>query len=262
MNVLRRIVGIDFSGGSSAGRKIWLAEGTLRGERVEIDSLRRACDLPGSGPERDRAIAALREWIADQPGGTLIGCDFPFSLARAMLGHPTWDAFAAAFAHDYPHAEALYEAGRVNAPPARQADQAARTPFAPHNLRIYRQAYYGIRDLLAPLAAAGEARIVPFHDPAADLPSLIEVCPASRLKAHGRYQPYKGAGLRLARARLLDWQTEHDILISPALRAAAADDAEGDALDSVIAAVCAARALAQLTAPVDAQSRIEGRVYF
>lgn len=262
MNVSRRVVGVDFSGGSSAGRKIWLAEGTLRGERVEVDSLRRACDLPGSAPGRDRAIASLREWIAAQPGGTVIGCDFPFSLAKDMLGHPTWDAFAAAFAHDYPHAEALYEAGRAKSPPVRRADQEARTPFAPHNLRLYRQTYYGIRDLLAPLAAAGQARIIPFHDLAADLPVLIEVCPASRLKAHGRYQPYKGAELRAVRVRLLNWLIDHDIVISSALSAAAAEDAEGDALDSLIAAVCAARALAQLTAPVDALSRIEGRVYF
>lgn len=262
MTVSRRVVGIDFSGGSSAGRKIWLAEGTLRGERVDIDSLRRACDLPGSEPGRDRAIAALREWIAAQPGGTLIGCDFPFSLARAMHGHATWDAFTAAFAHDYPQPEALYEAGRAAGSPVRRADRDARTPFAPHNLRIYRQTYYGIRDVLAPLAAAGQARILPFHDPAADLPALIEVCPASRLKAHGRYQPYKGAGLASARARLVDWLTEQDIMLSPALRAAAVDDPEGDALDSLIAAVCAAHALAQIAAPVDALSRIEGRVYY
>ncbi|MGQ9907213.1 MAG: hypothetical protein ACUVS2_00110 [Candidatus Flexifilum sp.] len=262
MFALNSVVGVDFSGGIDAGRKIWLAEGQISNGQVHLLGLRRASELAGGVVDRDRAIAALRDWIAALPGGTLIGCDFPFSLARSMIRHDSWDAFAAAFGSDYPQAEALFAAGRAAGSPYRQTDREARTPFAPCNLRIYRQTYYGIRDLLAPLAATGQARILPFHDPASDLPGLIEVCPASLLKARGWYIPYKGPDRRPARARLLDRLIEHDLIIPAPFHDAVLDDPEGDALDSVIAAVCAAHATESIAQPVDALSRLEGRVYY
>jgi hypothetical protein len=259
---LSSVVGVDFSGSIDAGRKIWLAEGQISGGKVQISALRRASELAGGVADRDSVVVALRDWIAALPGGTLIGCDFPFSLARSMIRHDSWDAFAAAFGSDYPQAEALFAAGRAAGSPYRQTDREARTPFAPCNLRIYRQTYYGIRDLLAPLAATGQARILPFHDPASDLPGLIEVCPASLLKARGWYIPYKGPDRRPARARLLDRLIENDIVISASFQIAILDDPEGDALDSVIAAVCTACAAEQIAQPVDALNRLEGKVYY
>lgn len=256
------VIGIDFSGGIDAGHKIWLAEGPISSGQVHLLGLRRASELAGGMADRATAIAALREWIAALPGGILIGCDFPFSLARSMIRHDSWDAFAAAFGVDYPQPEALFAAGRDAGSPYRQTDREARTPFAPCNLRIYRQTYYGIRDLLAPLATTDRARILPFHDPASGLPGLIEVCPASLLKARGWYIPYKGPDRRPARAWLLDRLIENDIVIPTPFRDAMLDDPEGDALDSVIAAVCTARAIEQIAQPVDALSRLEGRVYY
>ncbi|MCS7072274.1 MAG: DUF429 domain-containing protein [Anaerolinea sp.] len=255
-------IGVDFSGGIDAGRKIWIAEGRISGGQLHVLNLQRACELPGGAEERGVAITALRDWIAAQPGGTLIGCDFPFSLARSMLRHSTWDAFAAAFGGDYPQAEALFEAGRAAGSPYRQTDREARTPFAPCNLRLYRQTYYGIRDLLAPIAAAGQARILPFHDPTPELPGLIEVCPASLLKARRWYLSYKGPDRQPARAQILDRLIDSGVVISDTFSVTVLDDAGGDALDSVIAAVCAAHAVDQIAQPVDALSRLEGRVYY
>ena len=60
-------------------------------------------------------------------------------------------------------------------------------------MRIYRQTYYGIRDLLGPLVAKNLVNVPPLHDSGDGVPWLMEVCPASTLKASGLYGSYKDA---------------------------------------------------------------------
>ncbi len=45
----RRIYGIDFSGAKDAGRKIWIARGTIEGNLLIIDDCKRASELLGTG---------------------------------------------------------------------------------------------------------------------------------------------------------------------------------------------------------------------
>ena len=81
----QRILGIDFSGASDAGRKIWIAEGRRgRGSRFILDDIRPACDLAGGGTAPAPAIAALARHIVSEPG-TIAGCDFPFSIAKSLI---------------------------------------------------------------------------------------------------------------------------------------------------------------------------------
>jgi len=70
----------------------------------------------------------------------------------------------------------------------RHADNAAHTPFSPYNLRIYKQTCYGISGILAPLVKADRACILSFHAPADEKPVILEICPASTLKAHNLYE--------------------------------------------------------------------------
>lgn len=257
------VLGVDFSGARDAGRKIWIAAGYAAGRTVTIHRLTRAADLLGGVTAREPALAALRVYLAAQPPGTIIGCDFPFSLARAAIPYPTWDAFAAHFAADYPTPDRLFAAGRTLTA-VRVTDRVAKTPFAPHNLRLYRQTYYGIRDLLHPLAAADRARIVPMqpYDPA--YPTLIEICPASTLKRLSLYTAYKGRARDYEQARrfLLADLADHGLIVPDALAETAVANADGDALDALIAALAAGHALPALTEYNDAQTRLEGRVYF
>ncbi|MFQ3565946.1 MAG: hypothetical protein SNJ59_03000 [Aggregatilineales bacterium] len=260
-----RFFGVDFSGAADAGRKIRIAALEARGGAFDLLACFSAADLPGGGLPRDAAIGALRDFIAAQ-GPALFGLDFPFSLAAELIGRSSWEDFARHFAEDYPTAQHLFDHGRRAANGARrQTDGEARTPFAPHNLRLYRQTYYGIRDLLAPLALSGRAVVLPMQAPAVGRPWLLEMCPATTLKSLNFYAPYKGRtpAHRQQRQNILNVLVERGLRLPAVLQPVLLDDAKGDALDSVIAGFAAAivyeRGFGFITN--DARYQLEGVVY-
>ncbi len=118
---------------------------------------------------------------------------------------------------------------------------------------MYRQTYWGITALLAPLVASGAAVALPMQSAQGDLPWLLEACPASVLKRLGIYAPYKGrsAGLRDVRVSILDTLVAREHLKAPSggLRERIVNDWGGDALDAVIAGIAAARAVSGGNAP-------------
>jgi len=265
-----RIIGIDFSGAEKAGEAVWIAEGRIDGTRVRIESCRPASDLPGSGPERSPCLTALVEFIAQQ--NAVIGCDFPFSLPSSMLDGEGWREFALGLGDRFACAEDFLAdcRRRFNGREVRRAcDHASKVPFAAYNLRIYRQTYHGIRDVLAPLLRMDGAIVLPMESLRADRPWVVETCPASTLKHLGLYCSYKGrAGTaRVARRQILDGLTRSGQLapLSTALRRLATENHGGDALDSMIAAAATGRAYEAgvFSEPlVNPSELVEGRVYF
>ena len=251
----KRIIGIDWSGAADAGRRIYIAEGRLNGGGLALRALRRAEELPGGARTRERCIPALRRWLSAQ-GPCAVALDFPFGLPRALVDEPDWLTFIRRFPNRFISAESFrnwcrgMSGGREL---KRRSDLEARTPFSPYNLRLYRQTYWGMSALLAPLVGRREAVALPMQAPVPRLPWLLEACPASVLKRVGIYSPYKGSAesLRDVRAHLLEtlvareqlkWPTGHlleRILTDPA----------GDALDAVIAALAGARAVRRESCP-------------
>ncbi|MGD8969579.1 MAG: hypothetical protein PVI07_18895 [Anaerolineae bacterium] len=265
-----RVYGADFSGAKDAGKRIWIAAGTISAETLEIETCRPAKDLPGSSKEREQALRALRELIANEHRSA-IGLDFPFGLPRELVGHEDWESFVRAFPDDHPGPEAFREACRKAAEGRelrRHTDEAARTPFSPYNIRLYRQTYYGIRDLLHPLVWNDQVCVLPMQEPVRDKPWLLEICPASTLKHKGLYMPYKGKAemSQFARESILRMLERKRIVIQEqTLRATIVDDAGGDALDSVIAALATFEALCAPPSPDPRENDIyavEGYVYF
>ena len=204
------IHGVDFSGAAKAGRKIWIASGTVADGVLAIHACRRAADLPGSSADREAALTALRNFIAERPADDF-GLDFPFSLPRDLIAEPSWEEFLRSFPERYPDAQAFRRACR-EATGGREAkrltDYDARTPFSAYNLRLYRQTYYGIRDVLRPLVLGRLACVLPMQPVQHHSAWLIEICPASTLKAFARQSrldlsaPYKG---KAAAHRSLHW---------------------------------------------------------
>jgi hypothetical protein len=266
-----RIIGIDFSGAAKAGDAIWIAEGHIEGKRVRIESCRPASDIAASDPERARCLPALVTFIAGQ-GNAIIGCDFPFSLPVAMIGAATWRAFALGLGDRFPCAEDFLAdcRRRANGREIKRAcDRESRVPFAAYNLRIYRQTYHGIRDVLAPLLRNGGAVVLPMQMPRPDRPWVIETCPASTLKHAGLYPSYKGRGdaARAARRQIVSGLIRRGLLapLSRSLRRLAIENKGGDALDSIVAAAATGRALlaGAFTDTIPSRcERVEGRVYF
>jgi hypothetical protein len=263
----RRVLGVDFSGASDAGRKIWVAEcERRRGNRLTLHDLRPACDLPNGGGDPATAIAALAETIVKEPD-TIAGCDFPFSLPKTLIDESTWETFATAFPARFPDPEA-FRNGLMRRSDGREirrdCDKAAKTPFNSYNLRIYRQTWWGIAHLLGPLLVSRRAVIRPYQPmPAKPVPIVIEACPACSLKGIGFYPAYKGRSgkHRLERKAVLRKLIALGLLEPPALsiQRTMLDNAGGDALDAVIAALAAAHA--DVETETNPDLRIEGTIY-
>jgi hypothetical protein len=263
----KRVLGVDFSGASDAGRKIWIAEcKRARGNRLTLVDLRQACDLPNGGVDPATAIAALADHIVEQPD-TIAGCDFPFSLPKLHIGKAGWSPFASGFRQRFPDPDAFrnWAMGLADGREIRRpCDRAAKTPFNSYNLRIYRQTWCGIAHLLNPLAISGRAVVHPFQPlPTKPHPIVIEACPACLLKRIRFYPSYKGrtGKHRQERKAILGKLVGLGLLAAPLppTERVLLDNAGGDALDAVIAAIATAHAdIAREPTP---DETIEGVIY-
>ncbi len=270
---LPRALGLDWSGGAAARSKIWAAvidDQTLVELWRPFTALRPQLSASPIGRRSlapvPRAIAdAFAPWLAEQRFD-VAGFDFCFALsagqaARLRLsGGPSavGALLAARFGDD---AEAFR---RAAGPEQRRATDALRSaPFAPTNLRMFRQTFWGLRAL-----AGVRDPIAPFSDG----PRRIhEVLPRRRATALCGACRYKDHGLRAERERLLSALRQGGpgsrsllpgLLISAAQEGALLGDDEGDAIDAVLAALEARDALVSgETAPADAMLSGEGWIY-
>lgn len=240
--------GVDFSGAENAGTKIWIASGVIEEDVLRIEDCRPAEALPGSDRDRDRCLAALWDFIGKQQV-CAFGLDFPFGLPQVLIKEDSWEDFVLSFRDRCFSPKEFREACRTAAGGSelkRVTDRERQTPFSPYNLRLYRQTYFGIRDVLGPLVRKHLAYVLPMQSALLDKPWVFEVCPASTLKQESLYLRYKGRSKekQVARARVLKGIEEKGaLLISAALRATVLGDPHGDALDSVVAAFATFRAL-------------------
>jgi len=267
----KEIYGVDFSGAADAGNKIWVAKGLDDGESLIIEQCVMGFELPGSGKERKACLRALAVFVEDRPFAVM-GFDFPFGLPGLLVRQRNWASFVSVFPTLYKDPDhfketCFEEAGKREL--KRATDTLARTPFASYNRRVYKQTYFGVTEILRPLVRRDSCRVLPMQDPASGKPWLMEICPASTLKALGLYHiPYKGKEIkhRQGRKRILeslsktvpfrleDRDLEKRVLANPG----------GDALDAVIAAAGTFRALRRedLFAPQEGSRwRVEGYVY-
>lgn len=250
--VRRRIYGVDFSGAQDAGRKIWIAAGLVDDTGLRVEECFRGEDLPGSRRDRAGCLKALRDFVRGQTASAF-GFDFPFGIPSRLLQDETWETFVRRFPARHGSPEDFRESCRRAAGPhevRRDTDRESHTPFSPYNLRIYKQTYFGIRDLLAPLVSENAVCVLPMQAATVQRPWLLEICPASTLRHLGRnrmYHGYKGRTGKHAEARrklltTLDREGE-PISLTPRVRSAIVADPGGDALDAILAALATHRAL-------------------
>ena len=247
---MQRFIGIDFSGGVIAGRKIWIASGRAEHDTFLIETCTRGEALPDSSRERAVCLAALRTFIRSS-GEALIGLDFPLGLPADLMNGQTWLEFIRSFPECYPTPQHFRKAC-LQAAHGRElkrcTDIEMKTPFSPYNLRLYRQTYYGLRDVIAPLVYERSVRVRPMQSNRSGVPNLIEICPASTLKQMAWYRPYKGRAIerRAARSMILRSLQRAGVQLAGQLKPIVLADPEGDALDSILAAWAAYRSRSQL----------------
>ena len=277
------IYGVDFSGAKLAGRNIWIARGeplthpfsggrngrasSLASSRsssngrasprfdrppLRLLELARLESLCGS-PDREVALPHLVDLIRDSTEA-LWAMDFPFGLpVEVMSPGARWPAqldFLRGWGEDAYGVglECLGRAKALGGPMhiRRVTDSEAKAPFDCYHYRIIYQTFYGMRDVLGPLARSRGTAILPFHY--RRLPrarrALVESCPDSTLKRlglpHQNYKQPSGGPLTFKRRR-----TRHAILaglaryieINDRHRRVMMRNGGGDALDAVIASV-------------------------
>ncbi len=250
----QRVFGVDFSAAKDAGQKIWIAAGAIADCKLRIECCAPAVEWLGE-TDRDPCLAELRDLLARQ-NDSACGLDFPFGLPAALTEADSWEAMLAGFACRYADAEAFRDACRraANGRELKRAtDRKAKTPFSAYNLRLFRQTFHGLRDVLAPLVAENAVAVPPMQCPRPRVPWLIEICPASTLRCDSRFagkgldKGYKGREIKHAekRQRVLSALEETGALVvtERALKEQIVDQPGGDALDSVIAAYATARAV-------------------
>jgi len=267
------ILGVDFSGAKHAGKKIWIAIGKRNPSGLTINKCVRVSDMERGAKTTDAAMCALGQCVL-RHSPCVVGFDFPFSLPAEFIREPNWIAFLRNFAQTHTNADSFRShcAAMANGHERkRKTDTAQRTPFSPYNLRLFKQTYYGVRDVLRPLVlehGCSAPPMAPAKQPLGNTTILLEVCPASTLRAEGLDRPYKmknAEGLD-ARCQLFEALLRRKLVsaASPDVRNVCVQDSEGDALDSVIAAAAAFRAKSEsLTQalPPNAPERLEGRVF-
>lgn len=280
----RRVFGVDFSGAVDAGDHIWVCRAHPGEGGVRIESVDPLSGLPGGAAERDEALRALVSKVADAPRSAW-GFDFPFALPAGLLADRAagWRGQLAAVA-GLEGPEALRDAcvAAAGSELRRPTDDETATPFSPYNLRMYKQTYYGMAELLAGLHGRPGVAVLPF-DPLPEMMEgapqqggarpahiyLLEVCPASLVRGLGwAGDPYKGTGdgarrrRELLLRRLVDAELVRPVRREP--RRVVAEDAEGNGLDAVLAAVAAWRGCHRYDHGVlrfDERYAVEGHVY-
>jgi len=260
--------GVDFSGAADAGRRIWISSRVVHDGSLRITRTRPASELLGGSVVRATALRALRSFIQSASGA--IGLDFPFGLPRMVMSRPTWTEFILGFSSRYSSAGAFRgECRQVSVRELRRTTDAdAHAPWAAWNWRLYRQTYFGITELIAPLVRDGRVRVLPMQEADYGSPLLLEICPASTLRRLGLTGlSYKGgadADRRTARKAIISRLARATrVAIDPIARHRAIEDPGGDALDSLVAAVAVHRAIAnERIQPAGAIHQIEGFIYF
>ena len=244
----RWVCGVDFSGARDAGERIWIARGSIEADVLNLADLFQAKSLPGSGRERGLSHRALETFIGEQEHG-IFGLDFPFSLPRDLVRGKSWEEFVLTFEKAYKSPEDFRELCRSAASGRelrRHTDIESRTTFSPYNLRLFRQTYFGIRDVLAALIKADAACILPMQQPIDGKAWVLEICPASTLKRENLTTSYKGRAevRRIARIKILQAiEKRLQLRVTTSVtRSKITEDCGGDALDSVIAALATFRA--------------------
>ena len=230
-------LGVDWSGARDAGSKVWAARITFGGApRATLDAVWQPF---GRGLGAAGVAEQFIEWLNNE-SFNVAGLDFCFGVSRqhAPAGMPITGPSAVGqwLAENYATPEEFKLA--LGPELKRETDHFRNSPFAPSNLRMYRQTYWGLR------ALAGLTDPVPPWDQPNGR-AVVEVLPAHVVSVLCAPCSYKGRDQdsRTQRERLLGV-----VRTACRLNVAAGDeeiilgDTNGDAMDAVLAAVAAASA--------------------
>jgi len=265
--------GVDFSGSATPGHDVWLADGELDGNALEVTACRPAAEA-FDATAREPVLDALRTSLRNHGGTT--GLDVSFGLPAGVLPPcaESWVESVEWFADEFRDAdadgmrEALKQRARTSDAGGvelkRRTDDAVRAN-SPYSFITHYQTLYGLRDVVAPLVADGAVSVPPMQ-PAGGT-NVVETYPAGTLRRLGTVdEGYKedtdaAAAARAEILAALEAAPVVGVDVDEGVRERALADDGGDALDSVVATVAAARAVLRDFDPSDEFDDREGCIY-
>lgn len=224
--------GVDFSGATSGGSGVriatrWPGSPIDEVRRVDRGRLRREI-LAGLDTGRDERHL----WLVDAPFG------LPVASLEACGIDSDWRASAewlACFEDPREWRRAVRKVSRKE--PKRWADRASSTPMASMNLRVFKQTWTMVVEVLLPLVAEG-VRVEPLAGPSGSNVVVGEGCPASVLKRRGdSSRGYKGRtdANRARRREILDRAvSEWGLEVAESVSDRCLEDTGGDDLDAML----------------------------
>jgi hypothetical protein len=251
-------LGVDWSGSAQAGRKVWAARLEFGQAEARLASLWQPF---AGGPARAADVAArFAGWLEGQTFD-VAGLDFCFGVARqhALPGMPRTGPAALGLWIEEQYTTPEDFRAALGTECRRETDRVSGSPFAPMNLRMYRQTYWGLRAL-----AGLRIPILPWGAPGDR--SVIEILPAhvARILCPGcRYKGRTGDAREARRQLLGTVRSACHLRVSPETEQAILADHEGDALDAVLAGIAAGAAKRRGFAdvPDEAAQSGEGWIY-
>lgn len=250
-----RALGVDWSGGKKAHKKVWSAGVEFSPTGCSLVTVGRP--FAAGGPPT--VSGGFASWLAGQSFDTA-GFDFCFGLHSdhiKALNLPASGpaAVGAATQARWQTAEGFRQA--VGQELKRKTDVTQAAPFAPTNLRMFRQTYWGLRAMLSVTEAVPPWSYNTGRTVAEVLPAQV-----AKLIAPGcSYKKKGGAAERTAMVAAL--KATCRMVVPEASEKILIDDKCGDAIDAVLAAVAAASSWASgfAGAPPAAATTGEGWIF-
>ena len=247
--------GVDFSGADSGGAA------KIRAVTRDLGDPRRPVVSMGRLDRRAlvRAVLASREdgrshlWRVDAPMSVPSEVLREFGIADNWMDTARWMKGLGS-----PRLWRTEVRGRMRREPRRACDEALSTPMSPLNLRVFKQTWTFVCEVLLPLAEAGVAVAPSVPGQPGERVVIAEGCPSSVLLAMGwPRRGYKGGGDPPARVRaeIVRHLVAQGMSIPEALSAEAVRDEQGDLLDALVLA------LPPFHSVVPAAAEVEGWVF-
>lgn len=259
------IIGIDFSGAQDAGRHIWITEGTINGSVLDVTTCKQATDYFDCSAAQGTVYQYLVELIVQQQDAT-VGIDCPFSIPKAAFDTiftvSRWEAFITSPRWGNLNPNTFQGQCKNVCGNALRDTEAVHRADCPYSQRVYKQLFYGIRDVLEPLVQRGVS-VAPMVDAGSNV-TVLETYPAATLARGDQFfaTRYKGRSGTTARRRHNVQELSHltAIDLGTISQQKVIDDTDGDALDSLIAALATFKASGSPFS-VTPMTPVEGYIY-
>lgn len=244
---VRKIIGIDFSGAKDAGKHIWISTGKENRGTLQIAKCQQASNFFGCANDKWTVFKEVVNWI-DSLKDAIVGIDFPFGVpevvVKVVFNVTSWEDFAtspkwSSLAPDHFRDQC---AGFSNNE-LRDTDAIHRAD-CPHSIRIYKQTFHGVKDILRPLLQR-DVSVAPMVNNSRNI-TVLETYPAATLAKEGELFAARYKNRTSTRDRrkhnVQKFSNLNDLDISGISASKIVDNTAGDAMDSIIAALATFRA--------------------